>query len=240
MKVGITLPQFRADAEPALEAARHADRAGIDGVFVFDHLWPIGHPGRPALHALPLLGALAVETERCVVGTLVARVGLLPDVVLVNALRTGALAAPGRFVAGLGVGDSLSRMENEAFGVPFAPVAERVESLVWCCRHLRALGVPVWVGGSSPRMHQVAAAEADALNLWGTGVADVAAVRDVAVTWAGPIGPDTDVAAHLAALAAAGATWAVLAPVGLPWPDAVVRIAAAASTPTTPSTERVV
>ncbi|MDQ3757787.1 MAG: LLM class flavin-dependent oxidoreductase [Actinomycetota bacterium] len=230
MLVGITLPQFREDVDTALETARHAEAAGLDGVFAFDHLWPIGRPDRPALHMLPLLGALAVETERVVIGSLVARIGLFPDAVLVNALRTVArMAGEGRFVAGLGVGDRLSRAENEAFGVPFAPVAERVASLVACCRELRSAGVPVWVGGRSTAVQEVAVAEADALNLWQSPVEEVAARRGTVLTWAGQVGPDDDVPALLTGLREAGATWAVCAPVGMPWPDAVDRIAAAAA-----------
>lgn len=231
MKVGITLPQFRAEAAPALEVARRAEAAGLDGVFVFDHLWRIGSPDRPALHALPLLGALAVETERVVLGSLVARVGVFPDAVLVNALRTVHRMAGERFVAGLGVGDHLSGEENEAFGVPFGTVEERVASLVSCCRELRAAGVPVWVGGTSVAMQEVAVAEADALNLWGVEPAEVAARRGVEVTWAGQVPAEADVGALLRELAEAGATWAVCAPTGLPWDDAVDRIASAVPSP---------
>lgn len=229
MKVGITLPQFRAEADTALETARLAEAAGIDGAFVFDHLWPIGHPERPALHGLALLGALAVETRRMVLGSLVSRVGLLPDVVLVNSLQTVSRMCEGRFIAGLGVGDRLSQAENEAFGVPFAPAPERFASMVECCRELRAAGLPVWVGGLSDEVREIAVAEADALNLWGVDAARVAAVTGmgVDVTWAGQVGPEVDMAAHLGALQAAGATWAVCAPIRMPWPEAVDTIALA-------------
>jgi alkanesulfonate monooxygenase SsuD/methylene tetrahydromethanopterin reductase-like flavin-dependent oxidoreductase (luciferase family) len=61
VKVGITLPQFEDSAGPALAAAREAERLGIDGVFCFDHLWPIGKPGRPVISSVPLLGAVAAS-----------------------------------------------------------------------------------------------------------------------------------------------------------------------------------
>lgn len=227
MKVGITLPQFRDEPETSLAVARQADEAGLDGVFVFDHLWPIGQPGRPAMHSLAMLGALAAETTHIGIGSLVARVGLLPDAVLVNALLSVQRMSGGRFVAGLGVGDHLSKAENEAFGVAFAPAAERVRSLVTCARELKAAGVPAWVGGTSQRMHDIAVTESIPLNLWGVDVARVAATKGVEVTWAGQLEPDTDVVAHLRSLEEAGATWAVYAPVHMPWPDAVDRLAAA-------------
>ena len=48
LKVGLTLPQFGEDPEACIEVARQAEAAGLDGVFVFDHLWAIGRPDRPA------------------------------------------------------------------------------------------------------------------------------------------------------------------------------------------------
>ena len=76
VKVGITLPQFRDEADSALDAARRAEDAGHRRVFCFDHLWPMGQPGRPALSSGPLLGALVASTSTISVGTLVARIGL--------------------------------------------------------------------------------------------------------------------------------------------------------------------
>ena len=87
MKIGITLPQFRHEAGSAIEAARRAEDLGLDGVFCFDHLWPMAQPDRPALSMAPLLGALAASTSTISVGTLVSRVGLVPDGVLVAADR---------------------------------------------------------------------------------------------------------------------------------------------------------
>ena len=79
--LGVTLPQFTADPGPALDACRDARRLGFGGVFVFDHLWPLGGPRtRPALECWTLLAAVAAEVGRGPggfrVGTLVARAGL--------------------------------------------------------------------------------------------------------------------------------------------------------------------
>ena len=102
---------------------------------------------RPALSAIPLLGAVCAVTERVTVGTLVARIGLLPDEVLVSSLQSLDLLSAGRFVAGLGVGDHLSADENLAYGIPFAPSEERLASLRWCATRLLDAGLTVWVGG---------------------------------------------------------------------------------------------
>lgn len=213
MRVGITLPQFRDDPDPALAAARVAEDAGIDGVFVFDHVWPIGRPDRPALAAFPLLGALAAETARITIGSLVARVSLLPNAVLAHMFATLQRMVGDRLVAGLGTGDRLSEPENIAYAVPYPPVARRRADLADCCRRLRAIGVTTWVGGSSAGIRAVALAEADALNLWGVAPDVVAAERGIEVTWAGRVPGDPEAVAELLhALREAGATWSICAP----------------------------
>jgi alkanesulfonate monooxygenase SsuD/methylene tetrahydromethanopterin reductase-like flavin-dependent oxidoreductase (luciferase family) len=191
LRVGITLPQFRDDAESALATARAAEAAGLDGVFVFDHLWPLGQPDRPALHSLVLLGALAAETERVTLGPLVARVGLLPNAVLVHALASLHRMVGPRLLVTLGTGDEGNRPENEAYGVPYPPVAERVAALLDCLRRLRAEGVPTWVGGRSRAIRRVAS-EADGWNRWGVDVAtfaaEVAELRDASAVARGEPG----------------------------------------------------
>ena len=214
MKVGISLPQFRPSVDACLVGARAAEATGvIDGLFVFDHVWAIGNPSRPAISAWPLLGALAGETERVALGPLVARVSLLPNAVLAHNLETLHRMLGDRLIAGLGAGDKLSQAENEAVDVPFPSAAERLAELDDACRRTRALGMTTWVGGLSQRVHDLAVEHGAALNLWGVDAERVAGVDDVEVTWGGVSPKDpAAVADLLARLADAGATWAVLGP----------------------------
>lgn len=215
MKIGVTLPQFRAEPTPALAAARAAEDAGLDGVFVFDHLWPLRRPDRPALAAFPLLGALAVETQRVALGTLVARVGLVPNAVLAHAFVTLARVAGDRVIAGLGTGDSMSRAENEAYGVPFPPAPHRLGDLDDCCGRMQAAGLPVWLGGRSDAIRRLAAAHRVPVNVWAVGADEVAGAGagGLEVTWGGEVTTDAGaVAERLDGLRGAGATWAVCAP----------------------------
>jgi len=177
VRTGITLPQFSDNAEAAVATARTADHVGLDGVFVFDHLWPLGRPDRPALYCNVLLGALAAETERVVLGPFVARVGVLADDVLVNAMTTLHAMLGDRLLVTLGTGDSANRQENDAYGIGFPPVASRVATLATCCRRLRAGGVATWVGGRSRAVRQAAAAS-DGWNLWGDDARGFAAEVD--------------------------------------------------------------
>ena len=224
MRIGVTLPSFRDDPGPALDGARRAEALGFDGAFVFDHLWPMGRPDRPALSAMPLLGALAAVTSRLWLGTLVARVGLVPDDVLVAEVLSLARLAPGRVVAGLGTGDDKSAGENRAFGVPYEPADRRRLALRDCARRLRDAGVPVWVGGGSVATTRIAAELDVAVNLWEGQPAALAALGvESEVTWAGPVGHDLAAMAQwLTEIRDAGATWAVCA-----WPDSLEELAGA-------------
>lgn len=189
MRVGLTLPQFRDQADDAIATAVAAEAAGIDGVFVFDHLWPIGRPDRPAIASQVLLGALAVETSRVVLGPLVARVSLFPNAVLVHALATVArMVGADRFVAGLGSGDSLNRAENEGYGVPFEPAATRLAELEDCCRRLAAMPVTTWAGGLSPMVRQIAASVAHGWNGWALSTTDWAIAASEVRTFAAEAG----------------------------------------------------
>jgi len=215
VRTGLILPSFSDKPDLALAVARLAEDAGVDGVFCYDHLWPMGRPDRPALAPFPLLGAVAVSTDRVAVGTLVARVGLVPDEVLMAEVEALSLLAPGRVVIALGTGDRLSAQENEAYGVSFADAAHRRASLRWCTRLLREQGVPVWIGGGSPRTVAVAEEEGAAVNLWAVPpeLVTLQAQRSE-VTWAGPApGSTAGVGTLMKELNEAGATWVVFA-----WP----------------------
>ena len=66
IRTGIVLPTFRETPADALEAAHEAFAAGVDGVFCYDHLWPMGQPERPALAPFPVLAALAASAGHAV------------------------------------------------------------------------------------------------------------------------------------------------------------------------------
>ena len=241
MRVGVVLPTFRPDAEPALEVAEEAAHLGVDGVFCFDHLWPLGRPDRPAIAPFPLLSAIAVSTERLCVGTLVARIGLVPDEVLLAEFAALETLAPGRLIAGLGTGDHQSAAENDAYGVPPASPTARRQGLRRCARVLRDAGTTVWIGGGHRRTVAVAEEEGVALNLWEATTGRIAEEASrCEVTWAGRApGPDPDDLAagmereeadvralgrSVAELARAGATWAVFA-----WPVTLAALVEARS-----------
>ena len=211
IKVGVVLPTFRESPAEALEVAENCERLGIDGVFAYDHLWPMGNRSRPALAPFPVLAAVAEMHPRLSVGTLVARIGLVADSVLAEQFETLHQLAPGRVIAAIGTGDKLNREENEAYGIAFGSADERRDALGDVVSRLMDAGIETWVGGLSEPTRQVARNLGCALNLWGVSMGEL---QDEAqrgpVTWAG-ISPSDHggLREHFQGVQAAGALWAV-------------------------------
>ena len=198
MHTGIVLPTFRDTPDAAFAAATAAVTAGVDGVFCYDHIWPIGQPERPALAPFPILGALATMLGPSAgpgggpyLGTLVARVGLVPTAVLAAQFVALERLAPGRVIAGLGTGDTLSEEENLAYGIPFAPATERRADMVELGRQLAGAGLSVWMAGGRCRPDAGGPRRRRRARRSGTPSPRVVAERTagpggVEVTWAGP------------------------------------------------------
>jgi alkanesulfonate monooxygenase SsuD/methylene tetrahydromethanopterin reductase-like flavin-dependent oxidoreductase (luciferase family) len=197
---------FQLTSDPALAFAERAQRAGIDGVFAYDHLFPIGSPERPTLAPLPVLAAVASRLP-LIVGTLIARVTLVSTAELVEQFTTLEAIAPGRVIAALGTGDTLSKPEDDAYGLSYpSPAARR--ALLRDAVAALSPNMPVWCGAGSPATNAVAREFSVALNLWGVPADAVRAeVKNGPVTWGGQL--EGDVASALSSLHDAGATWVV-------------------------------
>lgn len=172
VRIGLALPSFVRDPAGPLAVAAAAQDAGLDGVFVYDHLFRRGADGqrRPALEGVSLLGAVAAATATIDVGALVFRAWLRPAASLAAAVETTARIAPGRVIAAIGAGDSESREENETFGLGFGTMSDRIACLDAAVRASRDRGARVWVGGSTSSVRDVAARCADGWNAWGAPV----------------------------------------------------------------------
>ncbi|MGO9407055.1 MAG: LLM class flavin-dependent oxidoreductase [Acidimicrobiales bacterium] len=211
MKIGITLPTFEPTASGALAAAREAEGAGIDGVFAFDHLWPGSEKARPALSMYPVLGAVAAATRRIRIGSLVARLGLLPDRLVVESLVSLHELSGRRLVAALGIGDAKSLTENEAYGIEWPALADRRASLARVLDELAGEEIEAWVGASAPATLELARGAGATVNLWDVELDRLRAeVANGRTTWAGPLPADPRPAAgRLADLREAGASWVI-------------------------------
>lgn len=228
MRIGVTLPSFSNDAHAVLAAAEAAEAAGLHGVFSFDHLWPMGQPERPALSAFPTLAAVAAATSRIHLGTLVARISLLPDELLVASMLGLRAIAGDRLIAGLGTGDQKSADEHRRYGLAYLGATARRESLAQVAAQLTDAGVHCWIGAGRRDVNETARAAGLTLNFWGVAPEKIRQESQGGpTTWAGPLPKVVDeAAATLRQLEEAGSSWVVWG-----WPSslsAVVEAAAAA------------
>ncbi|WP_433781194.1 TIGR03560 family F420-dependent LLM class oxidoreductase [Actinomycetospora sp. CA-101289] len=130
-----------------VDTARAADDAGLDTLWVADHLLQ-AIPGTsvddPVLEAFTTLGFLAAHTRRLRLGTLVAGVTFRPPALLIKAVTTLDVLSGGR--AWLGVGAGYHQEEAEATGLPLPPTPERFGHLEDTLR----LAQQMWRGDTSP------------------------------------------------------------------------------------------
>jgi len=125
------------------QIARAADEAGLDTVWVSDHLIqadPNSTPDAEMLEAYTTLGFLACQTERIRLGTMVTAATYRPPSLLVKAVTTLDVLSGGR--AWLGIGAGYQEDEAHAMGLPLPEVAERFERLEETLR----LALHMWAG----------------------------------------------------------------------------------------------
>ncbi len=123
-----TEPQQGASYDDLLRVARHTQDCGFEGFFRSDHYLTMGGAGLPGpTDAWLTLAALAVQTERIRLGTLVtAATFRLPGPLAISVAQVDAMSG-GRVELGLGAGWFAE--EHSAYGIPFPPVGERFDRL---------------------------------------------------------------------------------------------------------------
>jgi F420-dependent oxidoreductase-like protein len=124
-----TEPQQGATYSQLLAVAKTAERCGYDAFFRSDHYVKMGPvTGLPGpTDAWVTLAALARETERIRLGTLLtAGTFRLPGPLAIAVAQIDEMSG-GRIELGLGAG--WFDREHEAYGIPFPPLGERFERL---------------------------------------------------------------------------------------------------------------
>jgi alkanesulfonate monooxygenase SsuD/methylene tetrahydromethanopterin reductase-like flavin-dependent oxidoreductase (luciferase family) len=189
-KLGLILPVHHVPFAETLRAARAAEQAGLDSLWVPDHLLNLGAPRAGVLECWTALAALAAATERASIGPLVLTTPFRWPPLLAKQAATLDAIAPGRVVLGLGAGGFTYEAACRALGFAKLTPGERiahVEETIACVRALladdparfegrfaRAEGARVWprpgkpipivLAASRPRMLALAARAADGWN----------------------------------------------------------------------------
>jgi F420-dependent oxidoreductase-like protein len=120
-------PQQGGTYAQMLRVVRAAEDAGFDAAFRSDHLLTIGGPPQPALEAWTTLAALARDTTRIRLGTLVSPMTFRHPSVLAREVVTVDEISGGRVE--LGVGTGWFEPEHTTLGIPFPPLRERTDRL---------------------------------------------------------------------------------------------------------------
>jgi F420-dependent oxidoreductase-like protein len=192
MDLGVQIePQFGFKFEDVLAIAFDAERAGFTRLWVSDHLFLDPNAvNTDCLEAWTLLAALAVRTERIRIGPMVTAQSYRNPALLAKIAAGVDVMSKGRVDFGLGAGwkDIEYRAYNYEF--PDAPtrVTQMIETLEICTRmwrderanyqgkHYRIENalcspkpmqkpLPIWIGGSKPRVMRAAAKYGHAFNI---------------------------------------------------------------------------
>jgi F420-dependent oxidoreductase-like protein len=134
---GLHLPSYtHPDTPPerlfdrVVEQAKAAETAGFDLVTVMDHLYQIdgvGAQDEPMLEGWSVLAALARETTRVRLGTLVTGVTYRNPALLAKQATTLDTISGGRAILGLGA--AWNEVEHEGYGFDFPPIGERMDRM---------------------------------------------------------------------------------------------------------------
>jgi F420-dependent oxidoreductase-like protein len=134
---GFHLPSYTHPGTPperlfdrVVEQAKAAEDAGFALVTVMDHLYQIpgvGEVDEPMLEGWLVLAALARETSRVRLGTLVTGVTYRNPALLAKQVTTLDTISGGRAI--LGIGAAWNDVEHEGYGFDFPPVGERMDRL---------------------------------------------------------------------------------------------------------------
>jgi F420-dependent oxidoreductase-like protein len=192
MDLGVQIePQFGFKFEDVLAIALDAERAGFTRLWVSDHLFLDPNAvNTDCLEAWTLLAALAARTERIRIGPMVTAQSYRNPALLAKIAAGVDVMSKGRVDFGLGAG--WKEIEYRAYGYDFpdAPtrVTQMIETLEICTRmwneeratyqgkHYRIADalcspkplqkpLPIWIGGSKPRVMRAAAKYAHAFNI---------------------------------------------------------------------------
>jgi F420-dependent oxidoreductase-like protein len=134
-------------ASELVRVARAADDAGLDTLWVADHLMqfdPSSDPEAEMLEAYATLAFIAAQTQRIRLGTMVTAATFRPPGLLIKAVTTLDVLSGGR--AWLGLGAGYQEEEARAMDLPLPPVPERFERL----EESLQLALQMWADDSSP------------------------------------------------------------------------------------------
>jgi F420-dependent oxidoreductase-like protein len=207
VRFGLDIAQHQLTWNEIVTRARLAEDAGLEGIWVFDHLKALyGDPKGPSMEGWTLLAGLARETSRVRLGTLVTGMTyrhpsmLAAEVVTVDHLSNGRVECA--------VGAAWNEPEHRELGFPFPSLRDRMDRLEEAVQVLRKLFTeddvtfdgrhfrlenatynpkpvqrqhpPIWIGGEGrSRTLPIAGRYADAWHGWADNAEELAEINGI-------------------------------------------------------------
>jgi probable F420-dependent oxidoreductase len=199
MKIGVNLLPEHTSAPALREAWRAADAMGVDSLWIWDHFFPVtGDADGTSFECWALVAAMAADTARATVGSLVSAYGYRNPDLLADMARTVDHVSGGRAVLGLGAG--WMQRDYEAYGYQFPPDGARLRELEAALVRVRdrlallrppPIGrMPLMVGGAGEKVTlRLVAQYADMWNCTGS-VEEFQRKNAVLDDWCARVGRD--------------------------------------------------
>jgi probable F420-dependent oxidoreductase len=214
-RVGVFLPLAGLDWVALRARAELIERLGYESLWLDDHFWFPTRPDEAHLDALTALTALAVTTQRLILGPLVLCQSYRSPALLAKVAATLSQVSSSRLELGLGAG--WMEEEYRAYGYDFPTARERHEQLAEAVQILRRMWrepratfagthyavtdapqlpkptrLPLILGGASDGLLRLAAREADGWNLPNPSWRDLGARRERLRRYCSDAGRDPD------------------------------------------------
>src|SRR5262245_24185485 len=183
MQMDLLFDPFGGRWEDLRDAAVLAEGAGLDGLWLYDHLAGSVHGAEHVLECWTVLSAVAAAVPRLMVGSLVLNVANRDAGTLAVMAATLQEVSGGRLLLGVGAGggvDTPYAAEQVALGRTVQSSARRRDDVERAVAQLRAVwsgstggasgflrpdpAPPVVVGGFGPKMAELAGRLADGIN----------------------------------------------------------------------------
>ena len=120
MKVGINIPQDGLAYQDIKEIAQEAERLGVTSFWVLDHLHASPKPDEEQLlECWTLLSALAIETTRIRLGTLVLNINNRNPALTAKMAATLDQISEGRLEFGIGAGGTIRAERQKSYGYEY-------------------------------------------------------------------------------------------------------------------------